>query len=163
MDPFLTTALVLAATALVIFRQMATRQVGRPAALVVPAVMIVIGAATGGVIDSRHLTLSLVMLAVEAVAALAFGAVRAATVRVWHDASGVAWSKATGWTLLAWLGSIAIRVGLYAAGAALGLATSTGGILLFLGLSLGTQAYLVARRARTAVAGNVRRTDTFVG
>jgi len=163
MDPFLTTVLILLATAFVIFRQMATRRVGRPAALIVPAVMIVAGVASGGVLDTRHVTLSLALLAVEAVAAVAFGAVRAATVRIWQDASGVVWSKATGWTLLAWLASIAMRVGLFAIGGALGLTLTPGGILPFLGLSLGAQAYLVARRARTAIAGSDTRTDTFVG
>lgn len=163
MDPFVTTVLVLLATAFVIFRQLATRQVGRLMAFIVPGVMIAAGVAAGGLVDPAHAALSLALLAVELVAAVAFGAVRAATVRVWHDASGTAWSKATGLTLLAWLASIAVRVALYAAGTALGLALSTGSILLFVGLSLGAQAYLTVRRARVLLAADGRRTDTFVG
>ncbi|WP_433439817.1 hypothetical protein [Nonomuraea sp. CA-141351] len=153
--------LVLFAVVFVVYRQMQTRPTANRGILYTAGVMIVVGAVTGGLIDSRYLVLSLGLLLVEAVVAVALGVWRAATVRVWLDGSGVAWSRATGWTLLAWLASIATRVGLYFAGQALGLTSSPSGILLFVGLTIGAQAYLVARRG-SALTGTGRRPDTVV-
>jgi hypothetical protein len=154
--------LVLLAVAFVLYRQLRTRPAEGTSALYAAAAMVVLGLVTGGLFDPEHLALSVTLLAVEAVAALALGVWRARTVRVWVDSAGVSWSKATGWTLLAWLASMATRAGLYFAGAAAGLTVSAGSILLFLGLTIGIQSYLVARRGR-ALAGAGRQPDTFVG
>ncbi|GAA3214557.1 hypothetical protein [Nonomuraea helvata] len=145
----------------VVYRQMKTRPTAKRGLLYTAAVMSVVGVVTGGLIDARHLALSIGLLLVEAVIAVALGVWRATTVRVWLDESGTAWSKATGWTLLAWLVSIAVRVGLYFAGQALGLTSSPTGILLFVGLTIGAQAYLVAQRGR-ALSSAGRRPGTVV-
>ncbi|MFG1702418.1 hypothetical protein ACFLIM_04415 [Nonomuraea sp. M3C6] len=154
--------LVLLAVAFVIYRQLQARPTGRTAIFYIAGGMIVVGLVSGGLIDPGHVALSVIILLVEAVAAVALGVWRASTVRLWLDDSGAPWSKATGWTLLAWLAAIAVRLGLYFAGNALGLTPSTGGILLFVGLTVGAQSYLVARRGR-ALAGTDRRPDTVVG
>ena len=81
---------------------------------------------------------------------MAFGIVRAATVRVWRDEMGVPWSRATGWTLLGWLASVAARFALLGVGPALGLdlAFTPTALLVFVGLTIGAQVPLfVARRA----------------
>ncbi|MBF8192293.1 hypothetical protein ITP53_42750 [Nonomuraea sp. K274] len=161
MEPIQISLLILLVTAFVIYRQLRVRPTAGSAVLYTAAIMIGIGVVSGGLIDDRHLAVSVAMLLVEAGSAVALGAWRAATVRVWMDDSGVTWSKATGWTMLVWLASIASRVGLYFAGDYLGLTLSTGGILLFVGLTLGAQSYLVARRGR-ALTGAARRPDNFV-
>ena len=161
MDPTQTALLSLAVVVFVVYRQMMTRPTARNGIVYVSAALIVLGVFTGGLIDGDHLAVSLALGVVEAIAAVAFGAIRAATVRVWMDEAGVTWSKATPWTVLAWLASVASRVGLYFAGAALALPVSTSGILFFVGLTIGTQALLVARRGRALSATTVRA-DSFV-
>ncbi|MFC5825426.1 hypothetical protein [Nonomuraea insulae] len=162
MDTVQISLLVLLAVVFVVYRQMRTRQTEGMGNLITAAAMVVLGLASGGLFDTGHLALSVTLFAVEVVAAVALGVWRARTVRVWLDGSGVAWSKATGWTLLAWLASMATRVALYFAGAALGLTAATSSVLLFLGLTIGIQSYLVAGRGR-ALTGSRRRPDTFVG
>jgi FtsH-binding integral membrane protein len=161
MDPLLSALLIPAVVIFVVYRQMMTRPTARNGIVYVSAALVALGLLTGGLIDTTQLALSLALVAVEAIAAVVFGAVRAATVRVWMDEAGVTWSKATPLTLLAWLASVASRVGLYFAGTALGLGVSTSGILFFVGLTIGAQALLVARRGR-ALSGTTLRADNFV-
>ncbi|MCA2221619.1 hypothetical protein [Nonomuraea aurantiaca] len=161
MDPLLSALLIPAVVIFVVYRQMMTRPTARNGIVYVSAALVALGLLTGGLIDTTQLALSLALVAVEAIAAVVFGAVRAATVRVWMDEAGVTWSKATPLTLLAWLASVASRVGLYFAGTALGLSVSTSGILFFVGLTIGAQALLVARRGR-ALSGTTLRADNFV-
>ncbi|MEU7828067.1 MULTISPECIES: hypothetical protein [unclassified Nonomuraea] len=161
MDPLLSALLIPAAVIFVVYRQMMTRPTARNGIVYVSAALVALGLLTGGLIDTAQLALSLALVVVEAIAAVVFGAVRAATVRVWMDEAGVTWSKATPLTLLAWLASVASRVGLYFAGTALGLNVSTSGILFFVGLTIGAQALLVARRGR-ALSGTTVRADSFV-
>ncbi|MFI6600416.1 hypothetical protein ACIBHX_29585 [Nonomuraea sp. NPDC050536] len=161
MDTALATALIPLAALFIVYRQMMTRPTERPGILYVALALVVLGLAKGGIVDSGHLTLSVALVAVEVVCAVAFGMIRAATVRVWRDAAGVTWSKATGWTLLAWVVSIATRVGLYFVGAAFGLALSTGSLLLFIGLTIGVQSLLVTRRGRM-LAGTPQRASSLV-
>ncbi|MDX3107884.1 hypothetical protein ACIBO5_31770 [Nonomuraea angiospora] len=162
MEPILISPLIIIAVVFVVYRQMQSRPTAKRGILYTATAMIVVGIASGGAIDPRHLAFSLCLVLVEAVIAVALGVWRATTVRVWLDDSGVSWSRATAWTMLVWLASIAIRVGLYFAGGALGLELSTGGILLFVGLTIGAQAYVVARRGR-ALSSMDRRPDTVVG
>jgi hypothetical protein len=161
-EPILISLLILIAVVFVVYRQMQTRPTAKRGILYTAAAMIIVGIASGGAIDPRHLALSLGLVLVEAVIAVALGVWRATTVRVWLDDSGVSWSRATAWTMLVWLASVAIRVGMYFAGGALGLDLSTGGILLFIGLTIGAQSYVVARRGR-ALSSMDRRPDTVVG
>ncbi|MEV6156629.1 hypothetical protein AB0L53_40425 [Nonomuraea sp. NPDC052129] len=161
MDPLLSALLIPAVVIFVVYRQMMTRPTARNGIVYVSAALVALGLLTGGLIDTTQLALSLALVAVEAIAAVVFGAIRAATVRVWMDEAGVTWSKATPLTLLAWLASVASRVGLYFAGTALGLNASTSGILFFVGLTIGAQALLVARRGR-ALSGTTLRADNFV-
>ncbi|MFC4112932.1 hypothetical protein [Nonomuraea zeae] len=161
MEPIQIAALAVVALAVVIYRQLQTRPTAGSGVLYTSAAMIVGGVVAGGLIDTRHLALSAALLLAEAVAAVGLGMWRASTVRVWVDSSGVALSKATLWTLLVWLASVAVRIGLYAAGQSLGLSLSTGGVLVYVGLTLGAQAYLIARRGR-ALTGTEQRADSFL-
>jgi hypothetical protein len=148
--------LVLLAVAFVVYRQFRTRPTGRLGVLYTAVAMIAGGVIMGGLLDPVHPVPGLALFAVEALGAVALGVWRATTVRVWLDDSGVTWAKGTGWTVVAWVASIAVRLGLYVAGQWLGLAPSAGGILIFVGLTIGVQAYLVARRGRALIAMNER-------
>lgn len=155
MSPEAATIAVPAVVLLVGWRQLTTRRVDRPAILILAVALAVLGLASG-VLDTAHLPLSVAMLVIDLAFAAGAGVVRAASVRVWRDGHGVAWSRGTWWTVLLWIGSIAGRVGLYGIGAALGLHAQPTGALLFAGVTVGVQAALVARRgARLATVSSV--------
>ncbi|MBP2704785.1 hypothetical protein JOL79_13275 [Microbispora sp. RL4-1S] len=155
--------LIVAAVAFVIYRQTATRPTERRGALYVCAAMVLYSIAGGGLVDPRHTALSVGLLAAELILAVALGAVRALTVRVWRDETGVAWARGTAWTFAAWAGSIAARVVLYALGQAAGVNQPTNALFFFVGITLGTQALLVARRGRALPAPAVRRQEPLDG
>lgn len=150
--------LIVVVLAYAIYRQFKTRPAHRSAVLYISLALIVYGVAAGGVLDNDHLGASVFMLAVEVVTAVGLGILRAMTVRIWADDKGAAWSKGTGWTLLAWLGSIAVRVAEQLAGGAMGLTVAVGGIMVFVGLTLATQSLVVSARAR-ALSGS--RTGSY--
>jgi FtsH-binding integral membrane protein len=148
MDMLLNVLIALAVLALVLYRQLSARRVDDTrTSYRMPLLLGVVGIAQGGIVDMGHPALSVVLLAAEAVAAVAFGALRAATMRVWRDETNALWRKGTGWTLAAWLLSIASRVGLIALAHVLGVRQGTGGLLLFFGLTLLAQNAIVAWRA----------------
>ncbi|MEU6425804.1 hypothetical protein ABZ860_07865 [Microbispora sp. NPDC046973] len=139
--------IALAVVAFVIYRQMTPRPVARPVGLIIAAVMVVAGFGGGGLVDPRHTALSLAVLVAELLVAAGLGVVRAMTTRVWRDRHGVAWSQGGVTTLIAWVGSIAVRVAMIALTSLLGLASSQSSVLLFVGVTLGVQFLVVARRA----------------
>ena len=140
--------IALAVLGLVLYRQLRARPVGERQLYTVPAVLAVIGLAQGGLPDDAHPAPSAALLAGEAVAAVAFGALRAVTVRLWRESDGGLWRRGTGWTVAAWLVSILSRVGFIAAGHALGLKLGSNLFLLFLALTLIVQNLLVVWRGR---------------
>lgn len=146
-------ALSLVVLAFVVYRQMRTRPTQGRGLLVFGLVLTAVGVYGGGLFAMGFSVLGIAVVAVEVVMALAFGALRARTVRVWRDVDGVAWSRGTGWTLLAWLVSFAARLALFAAGGALGLTYRPTAALVFAGLTVAAQAVLVARRGRALTGG----------
>lgn len=68
--------------------------------------------------------------------------------KVWQDERGARWRRGTPLTLGAWVLSVAVRVGLIAIGYWAGMKSETGGLLLFLGLTLLAQNAVVAWRAQ---------------
>ncbi|MGI5485919.1 hypothetical protein [Microtetraspora malaysiensis] len=132
----------------VVYRQMMTRRIERRGILVFAGVMMLVGLAGGGVVDTRHPALGVLMLVVELAVAVGFGFLRAATVRVWRDEAGMTWSRGTGWTAAAWLASLTSRVALFGAGYGLGLAPAPTSVLLFVGLTIAVQSVAVTLRAR---------------
>ncbi|MEV8631717.1 hypothetical protein AB0395_08675 [Streptosporangium sp. NPDC051023] len=154
------TQIAIATVAIVVFvvyRQMVTRPTAKRGILIFALVLVAAGLGSGGVLDFHPSVLSVVVVAAEVVTAIAFGALRASTVRVWRDEAGVTWSKGTGWTMLAWLFSFTARLVLFAVGNALGLAFRPTAALIFAGLTVATQALLVAYRGRllSATVGQV--------
>ncbi|MGW5261326.1 hypothetical protein ACWEQG_10140 [Microbispora sp. NPDC004025] len=151
--------IALAAVALVIYRQMTPRPAARRVGLIISAAMVLAGLAAGGdrLVDPLHPVLAVALLAAGLLVAAGLGALRAATTRVWRDQHGVAWSQGTVMTLLAWVGSIAVRVAMIFLTAVLGVTSPQASVLLFIGVTLGVQFLMVARRASalpgTAVPG----------
>ncbi|MBO3751275.1 hypothetical protein J5X84_34820 [Streptosporangiaceae bacterium NEAU-GS5] len=147
-----TIIVALAALAFSIYRQMRPTPVVADKALLLPAVLIVLGVVQGGLTEGG----SVALLTLELAAAVVSGVVRGATMRLWRDASGALWRQGTIWTAVAWILSIAIRIGLvllsHPAGAH---AVSTASILIFLGLSLATQTAWVAYRS-ASISGRVK-------
>ncbi|TQS23904.1 hypothetical protein [Microbispora hainanensis] len=139
--------IALAVVAIVIYRQMRPKPVARPLGVIIPVVMVLIGVSGGGLVDARHTSLSVAVLVVELLVAAGLGVLRAMTTRVWRDQQGVAWSQGGVPTLVAWVGSIAVRVAMMALTSFLGIASSQNSILLFIGVTLGVQFLVVARRA----------------
>ncbi|GAA1818945.1 hypothetical protein [Actinomadura chokoriensis] len=136
-----------AAPALVLYRQLRTRPVDERRMYTVPLVLAVVALAQGGLIDRGHPALSAALLAGEAVAAVGLGVLRAVTVRLWREDDGTLWRRGTGWTLAAWLVSVAVRAGFAGAGYAAGIRPAAGGVLLFLTAMLLAQSLVVVRRA----------------
>jgi len=137
----------LAVVAFVIYRQMRPRPVARPVGLIIAAVMVLAGVSGGGLVDARHTSLSIAVLVAELLVAAGLGVLRAMTTRVWRDQQGVAWSQGGVATLVAWVGSVAVRVAMMALTSFLGIASSQSSALLFVGVTLGVQFLIVARRA----------------
>lgn len=153
--------IALAAVAFVIYRQMTPRPATRPVGFVISAVMILAGLASDGgkLVDPVHPALAVALLVAGLLVAAGLGVLRAMTTRVWRDPHGVAWSQGTAVTLLAWFGSIAVRVAMIFLAAFLGVTSPQGSVLLFIGVTLGVQFLVVARRANalpTAVAPDVQ-------
>ncbi|MFI9576524.1 hypothetical protein ACIG5D_34290 [Microbispora rosea] len=153
-------ALALVVVAFVIYRQMRPRPVARPVGLIIAAVMILVGLSGGGLVDAGHASLSIAVLVAELLVAAGLGVLRAMTTRVWRDQHGVAWSQGGVPTLIAWVGSIAVRVAMMALTSFLGLASSQSSVLLFVGVTLGVQFLVVARRANALPIGPVSGIQT---
>ncbi|WP_067172326.1 hypothetical protein [Microtetraspora niveoalba] len=157
MEPLQIAVLSVAVVLFVVYRQMMTRRTERRGILVLGGLMMLAGLAGGGVVDTGHVALGTLTLVLELACAVAFGFLRAATVRVWRDETGVTWSRGTGWTAAVWLASLASRIALLGGGYALGLASAPTSVLLFVGLTIAVQSVLVTRRARALPGVAVRQ------
>jgi hypothetical protein len=148
MDQIQTALLVVALVAFVLYKQLQTRQVSAERAYTLPGIMMIIGVVQGGLYDRTHPAASVALLAAGVVSALGLGAVRATTMKIWQDERGARWRRGTPLTLAAWVLSVAVRVGLIGIGYWAGMKAETGGLLLFLGLTLLAQNAVVAWRAQ---------------
>ncbi|WP_432929880.1 hypothetical protein ACQPZZ_06650 [Microbispora sp. CA-135349] len=148
MDKAQIVVIALAAVAFVVYRQMTPRPAARPVGLIIAVAMVLGGLASDGdkLVDPLHPVLAVTLLVAGLLVAAGLGALRAATTRVWRDQHGVAWSQGTPMTLLAWAGSIAVRVAMIFLTTVLGITSPQGSILLFIGVTLGVQFLMIARR-----------------
>ncbi|MEW2545439.1 DUF1453 domain-containing protein [Streptomyces sp. NPDC047002] len=142
---------VLAAVAvavLIIARQVRPQRIGGGGRkwLVVPVVLVVLGAKQGGVIDPHHTALSAGLLAAELVVGLVMGAGWAWTSRVWAEPDGSVWSRGTKATAGVWVGGLVARLALMGLGALAGVHQSTGALLIALGVSFALRGALLLHR-----------------
>jgi hypothetical protein len=145
-----------AVLALLIYRQLSTRQVSASALRLI-AILAVIGLIqTYQFLSKGHdHPLTFAALAGSLVLAAIFGALRAGTVRIWLQ-DGQAWSKGNWLTAALWIASLvahlAYDVLIVPGPGARGLGSAT--IVLYLAITLGFQRVLVLRRAsRLQLAG----------
>lgn len=100
-------------------------------------------------IDHDHAALSAVLLGASLVAVLAMGSVWGWTVRLWRSEDGSVWAKGTKATVAAWVGMIAIRLGLYGIGSAMHVHQAGSALMLGLAVMLLVRSLVVNWRART--------------
>jgi hypothetical protein len=139
----------LAVLALLIWRQLSTRPVNA-SGLRLTVILLAVGLLeTGQFLSKNHAgTLTYAAIVGSLLIAALFGALRAATVRIWA-ASGQAWSKGNWLTALLWIAAVAAHLGYdalvaYSHGTR-GLGTVT--LVLYLAVSLGFQRVIVHYRA----------------
>ena len=142
--------LIVAVVALVIARQFRAQQIdaGRRWWLL-PVVLGVVALREPGMVDAHHHTASVVLLTAELLIGLATGAAWAWTTRIWKEPDGAVWSKSSKASDMVWFVGIALRVGLYALGAALGVRQESSALLLALAATLLVRSGILALRAQS--------------
>lgn len=144
--------LVAAVLALVIVRQTIARPVTMRRLFLLPGVITVLGLASIGQVFAHGVTTrDVLLLLLDVVAAVGLGLLRGVTMRVW-ESGGVAYSRGQWMTLVAWLVSIAVRIGLVVLAHAMAATVAANESLLtvLLGVTLLAQNLLVAARVQRA-------------
>ncbi|MFJ9726725.1 DUF1453 domain-containing protein [Streptomyces sp. NPDC101209] len=131
-------ALAIAAVAvLVIVRQFRAQPIGAGRRWwLVPVVLAFVALREPGLADAHHRIASVVLLGAELLIGLATGAGWAWTTRIWAEPDGVVWSKSTKSSVTVWIVGIALRVGLFALGTAVGVHQDSSALLLALAATL---------------------------
>lgn len=146
-----------AVVVLILARQLRARRVAEGRSWwILPAVLVYLGVKQGGVLDPHHETASAALLAGEMLIGVGMGVVWAFTTRVWRDASGTAWMKGTKATAAAWIGGIALRIGLVALAATMGVHEGAGALMLALAATLLVRKGVVAWRVGSEVPSGLR-------
>ncbi|MGW3289648.1 DUF1453 domain-containing protein [Streptomyces sp. NPDC001002] len=141
---------IVAVVCLVIVRQFRAQQIGTGRRWwLVPVVLAVVALREPGIVDAHHHTESLALLGVELLVGLATGAGWAWTTRIWTESDGAVWSKSTKASVTVWVVGIALRVGLFALGAALGVHQDSSALLLALAATLLVRSGILVWRAQS--------------
>ncbi|MEV6022212.1 DUF1453 domain-containing protein [Streptomyces sp. NPDC052036] len=152
---------IVAVAALVIVRQFRARQVDADRRWwLLPVILAAVALRGPGLLDAQHRTESAVLLGAELLIGLATGAGWAWTTRIWAEADGVAWSKSTKASVAVWILGIALRVGLFALGASLGVHQDSSALLLALSVTLLVRSGILVWRARS-VTSSARRATAY--
>jgi hypothetical protein len=114
-----------------------------------PAVLAVMALREPGLVDADHRTASVTLLIAELLTGLAIGAGWAWTSRIWTEPDGSVWSRSTKASGAVWAVGIALRVGLFALGAAIGVHQDSSAVLLALAATLLVRSGTLAWRAQT--------------
>jgi hypothetical protein len=143
-------ALVIAVVAvLVIVRQFRVRRIGDERRWwLVPSILAVVALREPGILDAHHHTESVLLLGAELIVGLATGAGWAWTTRIWAEPDGAVWSKSTKASVGVWGVGIALRAGLFACGAMLGVHQDSSALLLALAATLLVRSGILMWRAR---------------
>lgn len=147
----LVNALVIAAVvALVIVRQFRTRQIGAGRRWwLVPVILGVVALREPGIVDVHHRSESIALLGAELLIGLATGAGWAWTTRIWAELDGSVWSRSTKASVTVWGIGIALRAGLFALGAGLGVHQDSSALLLALAATLLVRSAILLWRAQS--------------
>ncbi|MFB7908186.1 DUF1453 domain-containing protein [Kitasatospora sp. NPDC056076] len=141
---------IAAVVVLVVGRQMRVQRLDTERRFwLLPLILGVLALRDPQIIDHQHTALSGALLAAGLVTTLAMGTVWGWTVRVWRAADGNVMVKGTKATLAAWGGMVVVRIGLYAAGSALGVHQAGSSLMLGMAVLLLVRSLVVNWRART--------------
>ncbi|MEU9453203.1 DUF1453 domain-containing protein [Streptomyces sp. NPDC048277] len=142
--------LIAAVVVVVIVRQFRARPVdtGRRWWLL-PVILAVVALREPAVLDAHHRTESALLLATEVLVGLAMGAAWAWTTRVWTEPDGVVWTKSTKASGMVWLAGIAVRVGLFALAALIGVHQDSSALMLGLAVTLLVRSGILVWRAQS--------------
>jgi hypothetical protein len=129
--------LAVAVVGVLLARQFRARRLGTDRRWwLLPAILGAVALTGPGLLDARHHTASAALLAGELLVGAALGLGWGATTRIWARADGSVWSRGTAASAVVWGVGIALRVGLYVLGAALGVRQDTSAVLLALAVTL---------------------------
>ncbi|MYX93369.1 DUF1453 domain-containing protein [Streptomyces sp. SID486] len=141
---------IVAVVAIVIARQFRAQPIDTDRRWwLLPVILAVMALREPGVLDAHHRVESGALLAVELLTGLATGAGWAWTTRIWTSPDGVVWTKSTKASGAVWVVGIGLRVGLYAAGTALGVHQDSAALMLGLAGTLLVRGGILVRRARS--------------
>ncbi|MEU9157051.1 DUF1453 domain-containing protein [Streptomyces sp. NPDC048417] len=142
--------LIVAVVVVVIVRQFRARPVdtGRRWWLL-PVILAVVALREPGILDAQHGTESALLLGAEMLVGLGTGAAWAWTTRMWTEPDGVVWTKSTKASAAVWFVGIAVRVGLVALGALVGVHQDSSALMLGLAVTLLVRAGILVWRAQS--------------
>jgi hypothetical protein len=128
---------IVAVVAVVIVRQFRARRIDTDRRWwLLPVILAVVALREPGILDAHHHTESALLLGVELLIGLATGAGWAWTTRLWVEEDGSVWSKSTKASGGVWIVGIALRVGLIALGAVVGVHQDSSALMLGLAATL---------------------------
>ncbi|MDH6709961.1 hypothetical protein P3T27_006710 [Kitasatospora sp. MAA19] len=149
MSALVNVVVIAAVMVLVVQRQMRAQRLDTERRFwLLPLILGAIALRDPQLVDHQHTAVSAALLATGLVAVLAMGSVWGWTVRLWRAEDGAVWAKGTKATVAAWVGMIAIRLGLYGIGAALHVHQAGSVLMLGLAVMLLVRALVVNWRAR---------------
>ncbi|MEV7601589.1 DUF1453 domain-containing protein [Kitasatospora sp. NPDC089797] len=141
---------IVAVVAVVVTRQMRVQRLDTERRFwLLPLILGALALRDPQIVDHQHTALSVTLVAAGLVAVVAMGSVWGWTVRIWRAADGAVMVKGTKATLAAWVGMIAIRIGLYAVGSALGVHQAGSSLMLGMAVLLLVRSLVVNWRARS--------------
>lgn len=128
---------IIAVVGLVIARQLRPRAVAGGRWWLMPVILLVLAIREGGgLIDSHHEQAAVALLAAELVVGGVMGVVWATTTHLWTEPDGRVMAKGTKATIAVWVLGIAVRAGLYAIAAAVGVRQNSTSILIAVAATL---------------------------
>ncbi|MFF8731155.1 DUF1453 domain-containing protein [Streptomyces sp. NPDC015171] len=141
---------IVAVVAIVIARQFRARAINTDRRWwLLPVILAVVALREPGVLDAHHRAESGALLAVELLIGLATGVGWGWTTRIWTAPDGVLWTKSTKASIAVWGVGIALRAGVFALGAALGLHQDSSALMLGLAGTLLVRGGILVWRAQS--------------
>ncbi|WP_191876919.1 DUF1453 family protein [Streptomyces filipinensis] len=155
MSGFANALVIVAVAAIVIARQFRARAINTDRRWwLIPVILGVVALREPGILDAHHRTESAVLLVVELLVGLATGAGWAWTTRIWTEPDGVVWTKSTKASIAVWVVGIALRIGVFGIGHALGLHQDSAALMLGLATTLLVRGGILVWRAQPLGAVN---------
>ncbi|WP_327691787.1 DUF1453 family protein [Streptomyces sp. NBC_00461] len=141
---------IAAVVVLVVVRQFRAQQIGTGRRWwLLPAILAVVALREPGIVDAHHRVESIALLGIELLIGLATGAAWAWTTRIWAEPDGTVWSKSTKASVTVWIVGIALRAGLFALGAAVGVHQDSSALLIALAATLLVRSGILVWRAQS--------------